>query len=158
MNKDKKYLKIAIKQAKLSIKKGGFPAGAVIVLNDKIISKGISVGNIINNPTSHGECSSIRKACKKLKTTNLDGAILYASLQPCIMCLSASFWSGITRIVFAANKTQEMIQKGYYEGNNDIKNINNNNSRKIIIKQIKELEEKSLQLVRKWESKFNDSK
>ena len=139
MNKDKKYLKIAIKQAKLSIKKGGFPAGAVIVLNDKIISKGISVGNIINNPTSHGECSSIRKACKKLKTTNLDGAILYASLQPCIMCLSASFWSGITRIVFAANKTQEMIQKGYYEGNNDMENINNNNSRKKLKQKLEKL-------------------
>ena len=158
MNKDIKFLKIAIKQAELSIKKGGFPAGAVIVKNNKIISKGISIGNIINDPTSHGECSSIRKACKKLKTTNLDGAILYASLQPCIMCLSASFWSGISKIVFAANKTNEMVKKVYYEGLNNIETVNNNNSRKIQIEQIKELEDKSLQLVKKWESKFNDSK
>jgi len=158
MKSDIKYLKMALRQAKLSIEKGGFPAGAVIVLNNKVISKGISVGNILNDPTSHGECSSIRKACKKLKTTNLNEATLYASLQPCIMCLSASFWSGITRIVFAANKTNDMVQKVYYEGLNDIENVNNNNSRKIKIEQIKELEDESLQLVKKWESKFNDSK
>lgn len=74
------------------------------------------------------------------------------------MCLSASFWSGISRIVFAANKTDEMVQKVYYEGHNQIETVNNNNSRKIKIEQIKELEDRSLLLVKKWESKFNDSK
>lgn len=155
MNKDKKFLKLAIKQAHLSVLKGGFPAGALIVLNNKIISKGISVGNKINDPTAHGETSCIRKACKKLKTTNLEGATLYASLQPCVMCFSASYWSGISRIVFAANKTKQMVKNGYYEGNNEIKNINDKNSKLIKIKQIKELENNSLKIVKKWETKMN---
>jgi len=157
MKNDTKYLKIAIKQAKLSMGKGGFPAGAIIVIDNKIISKGISIGNILNDPTSHGECSSIRKACKKLQTTNLKGAILYASLQPCIMCLSAAFWSGITRIVYAAAKTEDMIKKVYYEGNNNILDINNKNSKSIKIEQIKELENDSLEIVKTWESKIYGS-
>lgn len=154
MKNDKKFLKIAIKQASLSVKKGGFPAGAIIVLNNKIISKGTSVGNILNDPTSHSECSSIRKACKKLKTTNLAGATLYASLQPCLMCFSASYWSGISRIVYAARKTKKMVQKGYYGGNNDIEDINNHNSRLIKIEQIKELENDSLEIVKEYENKM----
>ena len=96
---DEDYLKKAIKQAKKSVIAGGFPAGAVIVKDGKIIAEGIALGYKLHDPTSHPETSSIRDACKSLSTTDLTGAILYASLQPCLMCFSVSNWANISRIV-----------------------------------------------------------
>jgi len=86
---DKQYLKLAIEQAKKSVMEGGFPAGAIVVKDGKIISEGVSLGRKLNDPTEHAETSAIRKGCKNLGSY-LDGAILYASLQPCIMCFSVA--------------------------------------------------------------------
>jgi tRNA(Arg) A34 adenosine deaminase TadA len=150
---DKDYLKIAVRQAEKSLKLGGFPAGAIIVKNGKIISKGVSLGFKRNDPTEHAETSSIRKACKKLKTINLSGAILYASLQPCLMCFSTANWAGISKIVFGCKKTEKMIKSGCYEGKNDIYKINNNNKRKIELIYISDYENQSLELIKKWDKK-----
>lgn len=76
---DKQYLKIAVEQAKKSVDGGGFPAGAVVVKDGVVISVGVSLGFKLNDPTSHAETSSMREACKKLKTTDLGGATLYAT-------------------------------------------------------------------------------
>lgn len=74
---DARFLKVAVEQARKSVDKGGFPAGAIVVKEGKIIAHGISVGFKIHDPTGHAETSAIRRACKKFKTTNLDGATLY---------------------------------------------------------------------------------
>ncbi len=108
---DKHFLNLAIEKARESLQSGGFPAGALVVKNGEIVSSGISIGAKLNDPTSHAETSSIREACIKLKTTDLSGATLYASLQPCLMCFSVANWSGISRIVFGCKKTTEMIRK-----------------------------------------------
>ena len=107
---DKKYLKLAVEQAKKSVEEGGFPAGSVVVKNDEIISEGVSLGRKLNDPTSHAETSSIRKACKKLETRDLSGATLYASLEPCLMCFSVSNWSGISRIL-DVKKQRRLLRK-----------------------------------------------
>lgn len=87
---DIKFLILAIKKAEESVAKGGFPAGAIIVKDGKVVGEGISIGNKLNDPTSHGEMASIRNACKNLKTSDLSESTLYASMQPCLMCLGAS--------------------------------------------------------------------
>lgn len=150
---DKDYLKIAVKQAEKSLKLGGFPAGAIVVKDNKIISRGISLGFKLNDPTSHSETSSIRKACKKLKTINLSGAILYASLQPCLMCFSVANWAGISKIVFGCKKTEKMVKDGCYEGKNDIYKINQKNNRKIKLLYIPDFESTSLKLLKDWSNK-----
>ena len=147
--KDKEFLKMAIEQSRESVEKGGFPAGAVVVKNGKVISRGISIGYQLNDPTSHSETSSIRKECKKLKTINLDGGTLYASLQPCMMCFSVANWAGISRIVYACRK--ELVPKNYYEGSVDIHEVNEKNNRKIELVFIPDFEKESLSLVKKWE-------
>ncbi len=154
MDEKIKYLKRAIELASESVKKGGFPAGAVVVKDDKIISEGISIGSILHDPTSHAEIASIRNACKKLKTSNLEGAVLYESLQSCVMCLSVAYWSGISRIVYACKKTPEMVSKFYYEGTTDNENLNKENNRQIEIIHVPDLEKESLDVVREWEQKF----
>ncbi len=151
---DKDYLKLAIKQAKKSVDQGGFPAGAVVVKNGKVISEGVSLGFKLNDPTSHAETASIREACRQLQTTNLDGATLYASLQPCLMCFSVANWAGITRIVYGCQKSDEMISKNYYEGKTDINEVNKQNNRQIELSYIPDFEDEMLKLVKKWENEI----
>ncbi|MBF0102733.1 MAG: nucleoside deaminase [Desulfobacterales bacterium] len=149
---DKEYLRLAVDQARESVKQGGFPAGSVVVKGDKIISRGISLGFKLHDPTSHAETSSIREACKTLQTTDLRGATLYASLHPCLMCFSVANWAGISRIVFGCKKTADMVKKNYYEGETDVNQINEQNNRKIELIFIPDFEEEMLDLVKNWEN------
>jgi len=130
---DKDYLKLAVEQAKKSIDEGGFPAGAVVVKDGKIIAEGVSLGFKLHDPTEHAETSAIRKACKEVGSSNLDGATLYESLECCNMCFSVANWGGISRIVYACRKTPEMVEKFYYEGLTDNKILNESNNNKIEI-------------------------
>jgi tRNA(Arg) A34 adenosine deaminase TadA len=152
---DKQYLKLAVDQAKKSVEEGGFPAGAIVVKEDKVISEGVSLGFKLNDPTSHAETASMRGACKRLETTDLNGAALYASLQPCLMCFSVANWSGISKIVFGCRKTEEMVRKSYYEGFTDVNKINEENNRKIELIFLPDFEQEMLDLVKSWEEKNN---
>lgn len=146
---DNDYLRLAIGKAKESVTQGGFPAGAVLVHDGQVVSEGISIGNILHDPTSHGEVASIRAACKKSGSTDLSGATLYASMQPCVMCLGAAMWSSVSRIVFACAK--QKVDDAYYGGRYDQSEINATFSRPIEIVHVAELEEESVSVVREWE-------
>jgi guanine deaminase len=146
---DKNYLKQAIAKAKESMNLGGFPAGALVVKNGKIIGEGVSMGNMLNDPTSHGEMAAIREACKNLQNTDLAGAVLYSSLQPCLMCFGAAMWSSISKIIFAC--AQEKVSPAYYGGHYDLQKINPDLIHPIELIQLAQLEDESLALVREWE-------
>ena len=148
---DKDYLKLAVEQAKKSVDEGGFPAGAVVVKDGKIIAEGVSLGFKLHDPTEHAETSAIRKACKTVGSSNLDGATLYESLECCNMCFSVANWGGISRIVYACRKTPEMVKKFYYEGSTDNKILNESNNNKIEIVFIPDFEQEMLGLVKNWE-------
>lgn len=150
---DKYFLKLAIEQAKKSIEMGGFPAGAIVVKDGKVIAEGISVGYQNNDPTGHAETAAIRDACKNLHTPDLTDSILYESLECCNMCFSVANWAGISKIVYACRKTQEMVAKNYYEGIVNSKKLNENNTRKIELIFIPDFEKESLTLIKKWEEK-----
>ncbi|MFA5029217.1 MAG: nucleoside deaminase [Patescibacteria group bacterium] len=146
---DKQFLQKAIEKARESVAQGGFPAGAIVVKNGEIIGEGVSVGNKLNDPTSHGEMASIRAACKNLNTSDLSNSILYASMQPCLMCLGASMWSAIPKIVFACPK--EKVSTEYYGGHYKPSAINAELTRPIELVHFAELENESLTIVREWE-------
>lgn len=78
------------------------PFGAAVVKDGTVISRGINSCIRDNDPTAHAEVSAIRAAAKKLKTTDLNGCILYASAQPCPMCRAAAFHAGIETIYYAS--------------------------------------------------------
>ena len=148
---DKEYLQLAIEEARKSAEAGGFPAGAVIVKDGEIIARSGSGKEGSNDPTAHAETSVIRKACEKLGTSNLKGVTMYESLQACLMCFSVANWAKISKIVFAAKKTQEMVSKGYYEGVTDEAKVNQENTHHIEVVHFSELEQESLQVVKEWE-------
>ncbi|SMD06694.1 tRNA(Arg) A34 adenosine deaminase TadA [Pedobacter nyackensis] len=82
----------------------GGPFGAVIVKDGKVIAKSANKVTATNDPTAHAEVSAIRLACKKLKTFDLSGCIVYTSCEPCPMCLSAVYWAKIDIIYYANTK------------------------------------------------------
>lgn len=104
---NKEYMQLADKQARINLKnhfQDGGPFGAVIVKNGKIIAKAHNQVLKKNDPTAHAEILAIQKACKKLKTHDLNDCILYTSCEPCPMCLSASIWANIKEIYYGNTK------------------------------------------------------
>lgn len=150
---DKQFLKLTVEQARKSVNAGGFPAGAIIVKEGKIIAEGISVGFLNNDPTGHAETAAIRTACKNLKVHSLDGGVMYESLECCNMCFSVAFWAGISKIVYACRKTPDMVKKFYYEGNTKNEVMNKSNNRQIKILFLPDYENEVLEIVKDWEEK-----
>jgi len=97
---DKKFMRIAIEASIENVKNGGGPFGAAIVKNGELVATGVNRVTANNDPTAHAEVSCIRNACQKLGTFNLDGCVIYTSCEPCPMCLSAIYWSGIQKIFY----------------------------------------------------------
>lgn len=80
----------------------GGPFGSVIVRDGEIIGRGCNMVTSTNDPTAHAEVVAIRDACQNLGTFQLDGCTLYASCEPCPMCLGAIYWARPSRIVYGA--------------------------------------------------------
>src|SRR5262249_45478548 len=83
---------------------GGGPFAAVIVLDGELMSTGQNRVTRDNDPTAHAEVVAIRAACLARHDFSLAGAILYASCEPCPLCVSASLWARVDRVVYAAGR------------------------------------------------------
>jgi len=100
-----KILREAIRLSEEKMEDGeGGPFGAVIVKKGQIIARGWNRVTTANDPTAHAEIMAIRDACATLKTFTLKGCELYASCEPCPMCLSAIYWARLDAVYFAANR------------------------------------------------------
>ena len=106
INQDEYFLREAIRLARegMTSNQGG-PFGCVIARNGKIVGKGCNQVTSTNDPTAHAEVVAIRDACRQLGTFQLEGCTLYASCEPCPMCLGAIYWARPGRIVYAATHT-----------------------------------------------------
>ena len=102
--KDKEYMREAIRLADESVKNGGGPFGAVIVKDGEIIAGSANSVTRDNDPTAHAEVNTIRQACKKLGTFDLSDCVIYTSCEPCPMCLGAIYWARIKKIYYGNTK------------------------------------------------------
>ena len=84
--------------------KWGGPFGAVIMLDGKIVGRGINYVKLRHDPTAHAEIMAIRDACKKMKTTSLKGAVMYSSCEPCPMCKGALQWANIEKVFYGVKQ------------------------------------------------------
>ena len=98
---DIRFMREAIRLADESVAHGGGPFGAVIVKDGKILVGASNSVTLDNDPTAHAEVNAIRQACRELGTFDLKGSVIYASCEPCPMCLGAIYWAGIERIYYA---------------------------------------------------------
>ena len=87
-----------------NIKNGGGPFGAVIVKDGEVIASGVNKVTKNIDPTAHAEVIAIREAARKLGTFDLSGCVIYASCEPCPMCLGAIYWSHIDKIFYGNTK------------------------------------------------------
>ena len=99
-DKDKHFMREAIRLADESVLRGGGPFGAVIVKDGEIIAGSSNSVTIDQEPTAHAEVNTIREACRKLGTFDLTGCTIYTSCEPCPMCLGAIYWARISRIFY----------------------------------------------------------
>lgn len=81
---------------------GKTPFGAILVLNDEIVSEGTSSVIELFDPSAHAEVMALRNAARKLERHLLPGSVLYSSSEPCPMCLTACYWAQVSRLVFGA--------------------------------------------------------
>ncbi len=99
-----KYMNEAINQAKKAYKKGEIPVGAVIVKDNKILSKAYNKREKKQQATKHAEIIAIEKACKKLKSWRLENCEIYVTLEPCPMCAGAICNARIKKLYFGAEE------------------------------------------------------
>jgi len=94
---------IALSIEKMDAGEGG-PFGAIVVKDGDVIGRGWNCVTSANDPTAHAEVMAIRDACSTLNTFDLSGCELYASCEPCPMCLSAIYWARLDKLTFAAGR------------------------------------------------------
>jgi tRNA(adenine34) deaminase len=109
MNFDK-YMSIAIEEAKLSLREGNSGFGAIILKDDEIISKAHDTDSSDGDPTAHAEMKAIRIAAEKLGK-NLSGCIVVSTHEPCPMCSTAIFWSGISKVAYGYSIKDSLKQE-----------------------------------------------
>lgn len=101
---DERWLAAAIDLAVENVAGGGGPFGAIVVRDGEVIGKGINRVTAELDPTAHAEVVAIREACRTISDFSLAGTTLYSSCEPCPLCLSASLWARVDRVVYAADR------------------------------------------------------
>ena len=96
---------VALSREHMAAGDGG-PFGAVVVKDGAILGEGWNRVTSAHDPTAHAEIVAIRDACRRLGTFSLEGAVIYASCEPCPMCLAAIYWARIDAVYYANDRTQ----------------------------------------------------
>lgn len=112
MNTHEDYMKIAAELAEENVRKGGGPFSALVVKDGEVVATGCNRVTNKHDPTAHAEVEAIRKATKKLGTYDLSGCTIYASCEPCPMCLGAIYWARLDNLYFG-NTRQDAAAIGF---------------------------------------------
>lgn len=105
------YMRQALLQARMAFEEEEVPVGAVIVLNEKIIARGYNQVEKLNDPTAHAEIIALTSAFNYLGSKYLPEATIYITVEPCVMCAGALYWSKIGRIVYGADDVKNGYKK-----------------------------------------------
>jgi tRNA(adenine34) deaminase len=96
------YMQKALEEAKKAFDEGEVPVGAIVVINSRIIARGYNQVEKLNDPTAHAEMIALTSAFNFLGSKYLPDATLYVTVEPCLMCAGALYWSKIEHIVWGA--------------------------------------------------------
>jgi tRNA(adenine34) deaminase len=102
MNMDEAYMDAALELAREAEAAGEVPVGAVLVLDGQVIGKGRNSPIALQDPTAHAEILAVRGACRATNNYRLEGATVYTTLEPCVMCAGALVAARVSRLVFGA--------------------------------------------------------
>lgn len=113
---DAYFMNEALKEAKKAFEADEVPVGAVIVAENKIIARGHNLTQQLNDVTAHAEMQTITSATNYIGGKYLNDCTLYVTLEPCLMCAGALYWSHISKIVYGASDEK----KGYTKINQSV--------------------------------------
>jgi tRNA(adenine34) deaminase len=99
---DEHYMKQALNEAQRAFNEGEVPVGAIIVMNERIIAKGYNQVEKLTDSTAHAEIIALTASFNFLGSKYLPEAVLYVTIQPCLMCSGALYWSKIGKVVYGA--------------------------------------------------------
>ncbi|MCL2167670.1 MAG: nucleoside deaminase [Lentimicrobiaceae bacterium] len=97
------FMQIALQEAEEAFEQGEIPIGAVVVLNNTVIAKAHNLTQTLSDATSHAEMQALTSAFNYLGAKYLNDCTLYVTLEPCVMCAGALFWSQIQTVIYGAS-------------------------------------------------------
>jgi len=119
---DEYFMLQALKEAKKAFEEGEVPVGAVITMNGRIISRGHNQVERLKDPTAHAEIIALTSAFNLLGSKYLPEAAIFITVEPCLMCAGALYWSKINKVVFGAADIKNGYRK-YVEPCPSLENI-----------------------------------
>jgi tRNA(adenine34) deaminase len=108
---DEQYMQQALIEAQKAFDKDEVPIGAILVMSNKIIARGHNQVELLNDSTAHAEILALTTAYNFLGSKYLPEATLYVTVEPCLMCSGALYWSKIGKIVFGAYDDKNSYRK-----------------------------------------------
>jgi tRNA(adenine34) deaminase len=109
---DEYYMQQALKEARKAYSEEEIPIGAIIVLNDKIIARGHNQTERLTDCTAHAEIIALTSAFNFLGSKYLPDASIYITVEPCLMCAGALYWSKIGRVIYGADDEKNGYRRG----------------------------------------------
>ena len=108
---DEQYMRLALAEAQKAFDAEEVPVGAIIVMNDRIIARAHNQVELLNDSTAHAEILALTSAFDFLSSKYLPEATLYVTVEPCLMCSGALYWSKIGKIVFGTEDDKNGYRK-----------------------------------------------
>lgn len=99
---DEYFMQMALREAQRAFDEEEIPIGAVVVQNGKIIARGYNMTEKLNDPTAHAEMIALTSAFGNMGAKYLPDAALYVTIEPCVMCAGALYWSKLNKVVWGA--------------------------------------------------------
>ncbi len=102
MAEHERYMRLALEEAVRARAAGEVPVGAVVVLDGEVLARGHNASLALHDPTGHAEVLAMRRAAQSVGNYRLVGATLYATMEPCLMCLGTAIHARVGRLVYGA--------------------------------------------------------
>lgn len=100
--KDERYMRMALQEARVAFDAGEIPVGAIVVCKDRVVARAHNLTERLGDVTAHAEMQAITSAAATLGGKYLTDCTLYVTLEPCVMCAGAIGWAQLSRLVFGA--------------------------------------------------------
>ena len=108
---DEHYMRLALNEAKKAYDAQEIPIGAIVVCKGKVIGRGHNLTEQLNDVTAHAEMQAFTAAAQTLGGKYLKDCTLYVTIEPCVMCAGASYWTQISKIVYGAKEEKRGFTK-----------------------------------------------
>lgn len=111
IEEDEHFMRLALNEAQKAFEAQEIPIGAIVVSNGKIVGRGYNLTEQLNDVTAHAEMQAFTAASQTLGGKYLKNCTLYVTIEPCVMCAGASYWTQISRVVYGANEEKRGFTK-----------------------------------------------